>query len=274
MTDIWLPGINHYPITNHGYGPFQKPMLGLVYHVNQSNGRLENFFRNSNDVTPNFQIYKEGPPTQYLPLDWQPWCQTAGNQQYAAAESEGFLTEAWNPNQLYWGAVIAKAYHDYMGMHLQLADAPGQVGLGWHGMGGAAWGNHPGCPGDLRKNQRPIIIQMASGAPAPAPPPPPESKDYNKMRFWRKPTTGLIVWSEGGHVKALIPNEWAAYNNLGYKYSELDDNTFAAVMEVESIADGDFAAVMTELAQAETKWDAVFKNQSPKALTKEPADSK
>lgn len=161
--------MNHYPLVDHGYGPFTKPYLGDVLHVNQSNGRLENFFAASKDVTPNFQVYKVGPPTQYLPLDWQPWCQSAGNQQYTATETEGYNYEPLNDNQLHWCAVILAARRDNMDMEQVLANSPGQRGFGWHGMGGVPWGNHPNCPGDIRKLQRTDILKLAN-PPEPIPP--------------------------------------------------------------------------------------------------------
>lgn len=170
MTDIWIPEATHYPITAHGYGPFRAgKFLGLVLHDNESNGRLESFFANSQDVTPNFQVYKTGEIVQYLPLDWQPWCQAAGNQTYAAVETEGYSTEALNAAQTASLAVVVKAYHDHMGMPLTSADSPGVTGFGVHYMGGQAWGGHS-CPGPIRAGQRPAILAAAAPQPAPTKP--------------------------------------------------------------------------------------------------------
>src|SRR5262249_27306075 len=56
-----------------------------------------------------------------------------------------------------------------------LAEAPGQRGFGWHGMGGAAWGGHPGCPRDPRQDRRPALLSaplhLPPHPPPPAPPP-------------------------------------------------------------------------------------------------------
>jgi hypothetical protein len=72
--------------------------------------------------------------------------------------------------------MLARLYkwgHDTYGWPYSLAEAPGQRGFGWHGMGGGAWGGHTGCPGDLRKNRRQAILTQAQGsAPAPKPPTP------------------------------------------------------------------------------------------------------
>lgn len=159
----WLPGANRVDLSaNHGYGPFRQPFLGVVAHVNQGN-TSDAFFAASTDVCPNFQVYADGSIHQYLPLNWQPWCQTAGNQQYAAIESAGYNTDPWTAPQVSSIAYILAAYRDNLGLSMQIADAPGQRGFGWHGMGGAAWGNHPGCPGEPRKAQRAQALTIAAG---------------------------------------------------------------------------------------------------------------
>lgn len=173
MTDIWLPNMAHDPIMYHTNGPF-KACYGVVLHVNQSNGRLESFFasgppRNQYSVTPNFQLYKVGAPTQYLPLGYQPWTQENGNFNYGSMESEGYVNEPLNDNQLHWAAIIMKAYNTYFKVPFLLANAAGQKGLGTHAMGGAAWGGHP-CPGDIRTAQRSAILVLAN-PPAPTPDP-------------------------------------------------------------------------------------------------------
>jgi hypothetical protein len=50
---------------------------------------------------------------------------------------------------------------DVYGWSAVCADRPGQLGFGWHGMGGSDWGGHTGCPGDPRKNRRQAILDMA-----------------------------------------------------------------------------------------------------------------
>ena len=43
-------------------------------------------------------------------------------------------------------------------------------------MGGAAWGGHTGCPGDLRKNRRQAILNAAGAKPVPTPKPSPSEE--------------------------------------------------------------------------------------------------
>lgn len=169
MAGYWLPGALKLDLSSRkGYGPLRTPKLGGVLHCNQSRGRLEAYVsRPTTEVCPTFQVYEDGPPTQFLPLDWQSVCQSAGNQNYFSIETEGYgvaiaghPATALNSNQLDWCARIVDAAHAELSMPLKLAEKPGQAGLGWHGMGGNDWGGHPQCPGVERKAQRQVILDM------------------------------------------------------------------------------------------------------------------
>lgn len=161
MPSLWLSAAHRVDLSaTHGDGPRTGPFLGVVAHVNQSNGNLANFFRNSTNVCPNFQVYKDGSVEQYLPMNFHPWCQSDGNANYDAIETEGLNTEPWTIEQLDSVGLIYAAYHAQFGIPLALADSPGQHGFGWHGMGGNAWGGHPDCPGPARKAQRQQVLTL------------------------------------------------------------------------------------------------------------------
>lgn len=169
MAGYWLPGATKLDLSDRkGYGPLRTPKLGGVLHCNQSRGRLEAYVsRPSTEVCPTFQVYEVGPPTQFLPMDWQPVCQSAGNQNYFAVETEGYgvalpghAATALNENQLEWCARIFEAAHRELSMPLKVAEKPGQAGIGWHGMGGNSWGGHDTCPGVERRAQRQTIIDL------------------------------------------------------------------------------------------------------------------
>ena len=50
----------------------------------------------------------------------------------------------------------------FAGFPLQVSDSTAVNGLRLtHGMGGVAWGDHPDCPGDVRKAQRAQIVALA-----------------------------------------------------------------------------------------------------------------
>ncbi len=96
--------------------------------------------------------------------------------------------------------------HQTHGIPLQLADTPAGSGFGWHGMGGNAWGGHPGCPGDQRKAQRYTILVAAKAilqpAPAPAPKSQPAQPIHPKAPPWPLPANhyfGLITGPAASH---------------------------------------------------------------------------
>lgn len=174
MTTRWLTGAHVADYSGFkGNGPFGNngSFLGVVLHVNVAeNGTSDSFFKarpptNPDDVCPNFQVYKSaasGGIHQYLPFNWQPWCQADGNYHYAAIETAGMPDEPLTQYQLEAIASILAVYHDEMGMPLQLANSAGQPGFGIHSMGGQAWGGHT-CPGTIRANQRQAILDLVEG---------------------------------------------------------------------------------------------------------------
>lgn len=175
MSGIWLPGarVAHDMSGSRGNGLFgtgNAEFYGVVLHVNQSNGDLSNFITvgnsygpgGQNAVCPNFEVYKDGSFDQYLPLMWRPWCQAAGNDHYAAIETEGFNTESMTDAQVTTIGMILAAYAT-QGMALQVTDTVGGRGFGTHVMGGPAWGGHT-CPGPgPRAGQRQAALNIASG---------------------------------------------------------------------------------------------------------------
>jgi hypothetical protein len=162
------PFATYKPVANHGGA--MSAHLGLVLHVQEGNGGLQGWFNNpASGASSTWWVSKAGVLEQYVDADATAWAQGAGNATYNSVETEGFVAEPLTGAQesmlaeLYaWGAVT-------YGWPNALAEAPGQRGLGWHGMGGSAWGGHTGCPGDLRKNRRDEILAAAFGGPSQAP---------------------------------------------------------------------------------------------------------
>lgn len=165
MSGIWLPWCDRYDLTGTvNYGPFRQ-QLGVVLHVNvDAAGTPRSYWaKPPNYVCPNLQVYPDGRTDQLLPLDWQPWCQEAGNQAYAAVETAGTPDVPLTPAQIDSCARIMAAYHEHCGVPLAIADTVGARGLGTHKMGGAAWGGHD-CPGAIRSAQRQAILDQAGAA--------------------------------------------------------------------------------------------------------------
>lgn len=140
--------------------------LGVVLHVNDAQSDdLFGWITGDNGMSCHFQVNKEGKVYQYIDTAYSSWCQKDGNNTYLSIESQGFASESATSEQVDSIGGILAWIHKVHGMPLQLADAPGQRGFGWHGMGaahGADWG-HPDCPG-VRKNQRAAMLTVAKGS--------------------------------------------------------------------------------------------------------------
>jgi hypothetical protein len=147
--------------------------LGLILHVQAGDGALSGWFNNPTaQASSTWWAGKAGAREQYGNPDTDKfWAQAAGNTTYHSIETEGQPSQPLTPAQIETVAVAYAWGHTRYGWPFRLAEKPGETGLGWHGMGGKAWGGHTGCPGDLRKAQRSQILaraqQIAGGTTAP-----------------------------------------------------------------------------------------------------------
>ena len=139
--------------------------LGLILHVQEGNGAAGNWFSNPqcNNASSHWWVGKDGRIEQYLDPDThQSWAQGQGNSEYHSVETEGFTGEPMTPAQIAGVATIYKWGMVHFGWSARIANTVGSKGLGVHSMGGEAWGGHLGCPGNLRRAQRGLIIQAAT----------------------------------------------------------------------------------------------------------------
>ena len=157
-----FPGAKYEPIPGHSDGPMRS-YLGLVLHVNDANSYdLHDYFSRADiEVSSHFQVTKDGRIFQYLDTDKQSWCQSNGNKDYLSVETQGFPSEALTEMQVSSLASLYRWLHETHYLPYRIANTVGSRGFAWHGMGGDAWGGHPGCPGDLRKAQRSTILTLA-----------------------------------------------------------------------------------------------------------------
>ena len=160
---MWtVPGAEMRHIANTSLGVRDKT-LGLILHVQVGYGMLTDWYDNpSSQASSAWQAMRSGTVYQFGDPDVDKfWTQAAGNPDYGAVETEGFPEDPLTDAQIDACARIYAAGHIHEGWPFRLAEKPGERGLGWHGMGGAAWGNHPFCPGALRRAQRPEILARA-----------------------------------------------------------------------------------------------------------------
>lgn len=146
--------------------------VGVVIHIAEGSyaGTIAWQRNPSAAVGSHFVLAKDGRRSQMIDTDERSWCQSAGNSTWISVENEGRGGEQLTPQQVENCArILARAHRDY-GVPLQLSNSPTTPGLGWHGMGGAAWGGHYNCPGSPIKLQLPAIVARAKELTAPTTP--------------------------------------------------------------------------------------------------------
>jgi hypothetical protein len=158
------------PVPSHS-GPMQGH-FGLVLHVQVGDNSCYGEFDNpANLASSTWWVSKSGVLEQYVDADMAAWTEAAGNFTWDSVETEGTPAQSLTAAQI---ATLARLYawgHATYGWPYATTNDVNGRGFGWHGMGGVPWGNHPDCPGDLRKAQRQQILDLAQGS-APVPPAP------------------------------------------------------------------------------------------------------
>lgn len=162
MTTI-APNAAWRPIPEN-YGGAMSRSLGLILHVQAGNNSPHGWFsRPATDASSHWWVSSDGQLEQYVDAGRASWAQAGGNTTYHSVETEGWPHEPLTAAQ---EATLARLYrwgHERYGWPYELAERPGEHGFGWHGMGGTGWGNHPSCPGGLRKGRRSAILKLAEG---------------------------------------------------------------------------------------------------------------
>lgn len=163
------PGAHYEPIgvtPGRGSNGNMHAYLGIVLHCNDAESldlySFEKNNLNTGGATSHFQVLKDGTVYQYIDTQYSSWCQSAGNDTYLSIESQGKAGELATDQQITAIAGILRWAHQVHGIALQIANAPGQLGFGWHGMGAPSWG-HAVCPG-VRKDQRAAMLAAATNS--------------------------------------------------------------------------------------------------------------
>lgn len=155
----------------------QDEVLGVVVHIMDGtfDGTKSWFNNPQSQASSHFGTRRDGYAEQWVDTKDRAWAQAAGNHQYLSVENEGNGGDSLADGQISRVAEILAFAHKAYGVPIQLANQPGEKGLGWHGMGGAAWGGHYDCPGDHVRAQFGEIIHRAqaivdagSGTPTPS----------------------------------------------------------------------------------------------------------
>jgi hypothetical protein len=199
------------PTVNQGDGDGQAESSdgmyeyrGLVLHIMQGSyeGSI-NWGKNpASSVSFHFATAKDGRCGQLVDTAIRAWTQGSGNGRWISVENEGYSGEALTPQQVEACArLYARGVKEY-GWPLASTDSPDGRGLGWHGMGGTAWGGHPDCPGVPIRNQRPEILaraqQILNGG-----------SDMAQYWFARDNATGQLYKCDGMNSQAIKQTEMA-----------------------------------------------------------------
>lgn len=161
-----MPGATWRPVPNCTEGG-QDAVYGVVLHIME--GTLDgsdSWFRNpQSQASSHFGVGKDGRIYQWVDTADRAWAQSAGNRTWLSIEHEGHGGDSLTAAQLAATARIIAWAHTVHGVPLQATDSVTGRGIGWHGMGGSAWGGHYDCPGNPIKAQRAAIIAAAKGGP-------------------------------------------------------------------------------------------------------------
>jgi hypothetical protein len=171
-----MSGATWRPIPVNFTAGGQDSVRGVVIHIMAGTlAGTDSWFRNSKaQASSHFGTGKAGALYQWVDTKDRAWAQSSGNRDWLSVENEGQGGEALTSAQMDKCAAVLAWAHKVHGVPLQLASGVSGKGLGYHAMGGAAWGGHTSCPGSKIVAQLPEILKRAKALagvkPAPAKP--------------------------------------------------------------------------------------------------------
>lgn len=198
---------------------------GIVIHVNDGPDiDLWGWVNNpDSQMSCHFQIVQNGTIYQYLDTDLWSWCQAGGNNAWLSAEFSTRPNVPMTPEQLAAGGRLIAWAAEVERFPLQLTSDINGKGIGWHGMGVPAWGTHPGCPGDIRRGQLPVLLQTAISGKTP------QKEDDMPYREWPQADKDALT---ADLTRAFITRSLAGHTGyaktVGEALSDIAHNSDAA----------------------------------------------
>lgn len=194
---VWNKAVWAGPPDSNFSGPMSE-FRGLVWHIAEGSysGTIAWQKNSIADVSSHFVIgFNPGEIAQMLDTTTTAWTQAAGNGHWVSVEFAGFATGQLNAVQFEAAAQLYAWLVQVHGVPVQLADTPSGRGLGWHGMGGIAWGNHPNCPGPANVALRPSnlvrVAQILGQGPSP--------EEFDVPAIMIQDNTGIVVLWTGAN---------------------------------------------------------------------------
>lgn len=141
----------------------QDSVYGVVIHImDGSLAGTDSWFRNSEaQASSHFGTGRNGALYQWVDTGDRAWAQAAGNRTWLSVENEGRGGDSLTVAQLDRCAEVLAWAHKFYGVPIQLASGVNGRGLGYHAMGGSAWGGHTSCPGSRVVAQLSEIVRRA-----------------------------------------------------------------------------------------------------------------
>jgi hypothetical protein len=162
---VWATDIAVKRAISHNFtkGGITRPVHGLVLHIQEGTeeGTFSWFNKSKAKASSHFGNPKHGNLEQFVDTDDMAWTQKSGNHNWISVENEGKHGDPLTITQIENVARLMNWLSDQEGVPLQLADNPAGFGLGYHSMGGKAWG-HRQCPGKPIIAQRGLILSVAA----------------------------------------------------------------------------------------------------------------
>lgn len=160
------------PVPNESPGQMVRPILGLVLHIEQgSESGTDAWFHNPGaQASAHFGNPKSGPLDQWVDTADMAWAEMNGNPRWVSVEHEGNSGDSLTASQVENDAQLLAWLRATENVPIAMSNDPSTPGLGYHAMGGQAWGGHLDCPGQPIINQRPAILSRAAqiaGGPTP-----------------------------------------------------------------------------------------------------------
>ena len=155
------------PFPTHNGSSGSGAMMGVLMHtmVGDLPGTVSWFNNPQAQASAHFGVAEDGEIWQFGPIGkgWIAWHAAGANSTWYGIEhaDAGHPANPLTAAQVTASAQLVECLSAFAGFPLQISNSPSTKGYGWHGMGGAAWGGHFDCPGDVRRAQRPEIVALA-----------------------------------------------------------------------------------------------------------------
>ncbi|MFJ7419772.1 peptidoglycan-binding protein [Streptomyces uncialis] len=210
---------------NHKKGG-QDSVQGVVVHIMA--GTLpgtDSWFRNPKaQASSHFGTGKDGRLWQWVDTADRAWAQAGGNRTWLSIENEGEGGDALTSAQMDRCAEVLAWAHKTHGVPLQVASSPSGRGLGYHAMGGKAWGSHPLCPGSRIIAQLPEIVKRAKALIGEKPKPS-GYEPFPGAAWFKKNPRSPVVTAMG---KRLVAVGCSAYQSgPGPQWTDADKASYA-----------------------------------------------